>query len=85
MELRAVAFEDELRLEVADNGPGIPDSQLPHLFERFYQGDSSDHRGVGVGLSIAKAIVEAHGGKIGVANGNPGAVFYFTLPRAPAK
>ncbi|HZN91448.1 MAG TPA: ATP-binding protein [Myxococcales bacterium] len=84
VELRAVAFEDELRLEVADNGPGIPDAQLPHLFERFYQGDTGDHRGVGVGLSIAKAIVEAHGGKIGVTSSGEGTSFYFTLPRTPA-
>jgi signal transduction histidine kinase len=81
VELRAVAFEDELRLEVADNGPGIPDSQLPHLFERFWQGDSRDVRGVGVGLSIAKAIVEAHDGKIGVASTGSGTTFFFTLPR----
>ncbi|HYV48576.1 MAG TPA: ATP-binding protein [Myxococcaceae bacterium] len=84
VELRAVAFEDELRVEVADNGPGIPDAQLPHLFERFWQGESGDNRGVGVGLSIAKAIVEAHDGKIGVISSGSGTTFFFTLPRTSA-
>src|SRR3954471_853123 len=84
VELRAVAFDDELRLEVSDNGPGIPDAQLPHLFERFWQGESGDLRGMGVGLSIAKAIVEAHEGRIGVSSTGAGTTFFFTLPRTTA-
>jgi signal transduction histidine kinase len=85
VELRAVASTGELRLEVADNGPGIPDAQLPHLFERFWQGESGDVRGVGVGLSIAKAIVEAHDGKIGVQRTGSGTTFFFTLPLTPTE
>ncbi|HEY8208264.1 MAG TPA: sensor histidine kinase, partial [Myxococcaceae bacterium] len=82
--LRAEASEREVRLEVADNGPGVPESQIPHMFQRFWQGETGDLRGVGLGLSIAKAIVEAHGGRIGVTSSPSGTTFYFTLPRAAA-
>ena len=71
----------ELRLEVANDGPGIPDQHLPHLFERFWQGEPGAGQGIGVGLSIAKAIVEAHGGRIGVHRMTGGNRFFFTLPR----
>jgi two-component system, OmpR family, sensor kinase len=71
-------------LVVADNGPGIPDDHLPHVFERFYRSDQSRSRssgGVGLGLAIAKAIVDAHGGtlEVGSRPGN-GAVFTATFP-----
>jgi len=55
------------RIEVEDNGPGIPQAELPHIFERFYRGDSSRARetgGYGLGLAIAKALIEAYGGSI---------------------
>ena len=54
-------------IEVADQGPGIPPSELPHIFERFHRGDSSRARntgGYGLGLAISKALVEAYGGSI---------------------
>ena len=51
---------------VRDTGIGIAAERLPHVFEQFWQGDAGDHRGVGLGLAIAKAIVEAHGGSISV-------------------
>lgn len=54
--------EKEALLFVEDNGPGIASGDLPHVFERFYK--SSDSGGMGLGLSIAKYLVEAHGGKI---------------------
>jgi signal transduction histidine kinase len=57
------------RLEVTDVGPGISADNLPKLFEKFQQLDSPDHRshgGTGLGLAICKALVEAHGGRIGV-------------------
>ena len=49
-------------LDVEDNGPGIPADELPHIFERFYK--STDSGGMGLGLAIARHLVEAHGGTI---------------------
>jgi signal transduction histidine kinase len=68
--------EDEgaILVRVRDDGPGIPESDLPNLFEPFYRVDRSRSRktgGYGLGLSICKRIMEAHGGSISVAN-NPG-------------
>ena len=78
--------EKEALLFVQDNGPGIESADLPHVFERFYK--SSDSGGMGLGLSIAKYLVEAHGGKIWaesdiVPNGEAGqgTKISFTLPR----
>jgi PAS domain S-box-containing protein len=74
------------RLEVADTGIGIPPEHLPKLFEKFYQVDSSATRergGAGLGLSIAKALVEAHGGRIGARSTlGQGSTFWFELPLA---
>jgi two-component system, OmpR family, sensor kinase len=71
-------------IAVADSGPGIPEEDLPHVFERFYRSQPSRARasgGVGLGLSIVKAIVTAHGGEVLAANGEPtGAVFTVRLP-----
>ena len=56
-----------LRIEIADNGVGIPDDDIGHLFERFYRVEKSrtqDAGGTGLGLAIAKELVEAHGGQI---------------------
>ena len=73
-----------LRVGVADSGPGIPPEQLPHIFTRFWQGGARDRRGIGLGLSIARAIVEAHAGRIWVeSEPGQGTTFYFTLPLAP--
>jgi signal transduction histidine kinase len=64
---------------VQDSGPGIPASDLPHIFDRFYK--SSDSGGMGLGLSIAKYLVEAHGGKISAESGaEKGTRISFTLP-----
>jgi PAS domain S-box-containing protein len=72
-----------VRFWVSDNGPGIPAEQMPHLFQRFWQGRPGDRRGAGLGLAIAKGIVEALGGCIWVdANPGAGVTFTFTLPTA---
>jgi signal transduction histidine kinase len=68
--------------DVADSGPGIPPAHLEHLFERFWQARQSDNRGVGLGLAIAKGLVEAHGGRISVQSTvGAGSTFSFTLPQ----
>jgi two-component system, OmpR family, sensor histidine kinase BaeS len=73
-------------LAVADTGDGIPAEHLPHVFERFYRVDSARNRdqgGSGIGLAIAKAFVEAHGGQLSVtsAGTGQGSVFRIWLPR----
>jgi PAS domain S-box-containing protein len=74
----------KVRVSVLDQGPGVPDEVSQLLFKRFSQGDSSNARqkgGVGLGLYIAKSIVDAHKGKIGFVNQQGrGAEFYFELP-----
>lgn len=78
--LSARADEDNVTFEVADTGPGLSPEGQAHLFERFWQA-RSDRRGVGLGLPIAKGIVEAHGGRIWVES-KPGAGshFFFAIP-----
>ena len=76
-------LENEIRIAVTDSGPGIATDQLPHVFGRFWQGTRSDRRGIGLGLAIAKGIIDAHGGRIWVESpADEGATFYFTLPTA---
>jgi CheY-like chemotaxis protein len=69
---------------VKDTGSGIDAEQLPHIFDRFWQAKKRERRGIGLGLSICKAIVEAHGGQIW-AESTPGAgtTLFFTVPAAP--
>jgi PAS domain S-box-containing protein len=82
--LRAEPLPDwEVRFVVADTGPGIPPEELPHVFGQFWQARHTDRRGIGLGLAIAKGIVEAHGGRIWVESQvGVGSNFYFTLPAA---
>ena len=76
-------LDREVRFAVIDTGPGIPPEQVPHIFGRFWQAKSSDRRGIGLGLAIAKGIVEAHNGRIWVESQvGAGSTFYFTLPTA---
>jgi two-component system sensor histidine kinase MprB len=73
---------DEVGVTVRDNGQGISDQDLPHLFERFYRGkDSRARQGSGLGLAIVRQVAEQHGGTISAANAREGgAVFTLTLP-----
>ncbi|MBW3572095.1 MAG: response regulator [Gemmatimonadetes bacterium] len=85
--LSATLEESELRIAVIDTGSGIPAEALPHVFGRFWQADDADRRGLGLGLAIARGIVEAHGGRIWVeSEPGQGSIFQFTLParEAPA-
>ncbi|MFN8454301.1 MAG: HAMP domain-containing sensor histidine kinase [Anaerolineae bacterium] len=77
--------EPELvRVTVADTGRGIAPTALPHIFERFYRGENNDQKGVGLGLSIAQWIAQAHGGQITVTSElDKGSVFTLCLPRTP--
>ncbi|MEP6871114.1 MAG: ATP-binding protein [Anaerolineaceae bacterium] len=70
-------------LSVQDEGPGIPESDLPRVFERFYKGEASrSNSGTGLGLAIVKHIVRSHGGTVSVTNaGEGGAVFTVRLPK----
>ncbi len=76
--------EDEARLSVKDSGAGIPEAQLPHVFEKFYQADnqsSAAQPGTGLGLAIAKQIVDEHRGTISVESTvGRGTTFTLTLP-----
>lgn len=76
---------DRLRFEIEDQGPGIAEADVPRLFQRFTQLDMGSTRevgGVGLGLSICKALVDAHGGEIGVKSElGKGSNFWFTVPR----
>lgn len=71
---------DELEFWVADDGPGITPEHLPHVFERHWQARVVDRECVGLGLAIAKGIVESHGGTIRVASSHAGTTFSFTIP-----
>lgn len=76
---------DAVTFQVKDTGPGISPEHLPRLFHRFFQVDPTDRNGVGLGLSIAKAIIDAHGGSLSVESAlGQGTVFSFTLPVQPA-
>jgi signal transduction histidine kinase len=73
-------------VRVADTGAGIPADQLPLVFGEFWQGTSAHRRsGIGLGLGITRAIVEAHGGKVGIESAiGAGTTVTFTLPRDAA-
>jgi signal transduction histidine kinase len=81
--LEAARDGDRVVVKVTDTGPGIPADDIPHLFDNFWQARSNDHRGVGLGLAIAKGVVEAHGGRIWCESTvGVGSTFFFTLPMA---
>lgn len=77
--------DSAVRVAITDTGQGIPAENLPHVFGHFWQANKADRRGIGLGLAIAKGIVEAHGGRIWVkSRQGEGSSFFFTLPLAEA-
>jgi len=81
VKLLATPQEHEILFQVTDDGPGIPADNMSHIFDSFWQARKSDRRGVGLGLAIAKTLVEAQGGKIWVeSNVDHGSTFSFSLP-----
>jgi two-component system sensor histidine kinase KdpD len=83
--ITAEAKNEMLTLNIADRGPGIDDFEQSLVFEKFYRGRNQrvQVHGTGMGLAICKAIVEAHGGRLGVTSQlGHGSVFYFSLPVA---
>jgi two-component system phosphate regulon sensor histidine kinase PhoR len=76
--------EDEIRIDVADTGVGIPAESLPRIFERFYRVDKARSRelgGIGLGLAIVKHIIKGHGGRVEVKSApGKGSVFSIFLP-----
>jgi signal transduction histidine kinase len=82
--IRAHAAGAQVTFAVSDTGPGIPPEHLTHVFDRYWQAKTTAKLGAGLGLSIAKGIVEAHGGQIWVESElGKGASFMFTLPAVP--
>jgi signal transduction histidine kinase len=81
--IRVEPRESEVWFFITDTGPGIPEDQLPRLFDRFWQAKRTARLGTGLGLTIAKGIIEAQDGRIGVESQlGVGSTFFFTLPRA---
>ena len=84
IELEARVDGDRALLSVGDYGPGVPETDLGRVFERFYRVDKSrtrDPGGTGLGLSIVRHLVELHGGKVSAKNRDEGgAVFTISLP-----
>jgi two-component system OmpR family sensor kinase/two-component system sensor histidine kinase BaeS len=73
--------DSAVQVSVADNGPGIAPADLPHVFDRFWQGGPGRVEGSGLGLAIARELVRAHGGRIWVESApGQGSTFHFTLP-----
>ena len=81
IDLGASATDQEILVDVADRGPGIPPGEESRIFDKFFRGKFAREGGAGLGLTICRGIVEAHGGRIWVENRpGGGAIFRFTIP-----
>jgi signal transduction histidine kinase len=88
VDVAAQIHQDELAITVTDDGDGIAAEHLPHVFERFYRADAARNRdrgGAGIGLAIAKALIQAHRGDITASSQGPGTgtTCTITLPIGP--
>ncbi len=87
--IRLLENENDIRVDIIDTGIGIPPKDLPRLFDEFYRGSNVEVKGSGLGLSIARRIIIAHGGKIWVESPCPetgrGSKFTFTIPKQTNK
>jgi signal transduction histidine kinase len=88
VEIAVVPSDASVATRVSDDGPGIPEGDMAQLFEPFFRVDRSRSRktgGYGLGLSITKRVMDAHGGSVAVENRSPrGARFTLTLPKPAA-
>jgi signal transduction histidine kinase len=83
--VRTETAEDFVAFEVRDTGSGIDPEALPHVFDRYWQARRRGHAGAGLGLTIVRGIVQAHGGEISVrSTSGVGTTFRFTIPISPA-
>jgi two-component system sensor histidine kinase KdpD len=79
--IRCFPENENVHLEISDNGPGLLEADIPHIFDKFRRGSKSMHSGIGIGLAICKGIIEAHNGKLTAGNNkNGGAIFDIRLP-----
>ncbi|WP_449245194.1 ATP-binding protein [Desulfobacca acetoxidans] len=86
IEIRVLPEKEFLRIEVKDTGEGIPLEYQSQIFEKYFQVSGSSWKGVGLGLALAKNIIAAHGGEIGLSSQpGQGSTFWFTLPRLENK
>jgi signal transduction histidine kinase len=84
--IAAEADHGSVRFSVSDTGCGIAPENVPHLFDRFWQASRADRRGIGLGLTIVKALVEAHGGRLTLeSKPGQGTTFQFLVPVAAAR
>ena len=80
MQIGARPLDSEVVFFVKDTGPGIEPDELPNLFERYWRSKKPSYKGAGLGLSIARGIVDAHGGRIWAESQvGAGSTFYFSL------
>ncbi len=83
--LTVIEMEGETIVKITDSGKGVPAELRPYLFLPFARQSTPDRNGIGLGLSIVKAIVERHGGRVGMEDApNGGATFWFSLPTVSA-
>jgi two-component system sensor histidine kinase KdpD len=85
IDLELAQVENMLKVCIADRGPGIPPAERAHVFNRFVRlgASTAEQYGIGLGLSVVKAIITGHGGSVGVdERPGGGSIFWFTLPLA---